>query len=176
MNSNNVRLTFGILIIVLLFVGAGALLFKNQSNEPGGGSHEEEHNSLLGTFMPEVDLYDKDGNVYSAESFKGKNVVLFFNEGIMCYPACWDQIAALGTDERFNNDQTVAFSVVTDQPRDWERAQEKMPNLARARLLFDRGAVASPRLGMLDVPISLHGGVMPGHTYVVLDKEGIITY
>ncbi|MBI4363370.1 MAG: redoxin family protein [Candidatus Doudnabacteria bacterium] len=177
MNSNNIRLTFGVLIIVLLFVGAGMLLFKSQSKpRPVDESSHGQFDPLLDKPLPELDLYDKDGNVYTVESFKGKNVVLFFNEGIMCYPACWDQIAAFGTDERFNNDQTAAFSVVTDQPRDWERAQEKMPDLAKAKLLFDRGAAASRRLGMLDLPSSMHGGVMPGHTYIVLDKEGIVTY
>ena len=39
-------------------------------------------NSLVGKSLPDIQLVDKDGKVYTAESFKGKNTVLFFQRRI----------------------------------------------------------------------------------------------
>lgn len=131
---------------------------------------------LIGKPIPGIQLTDKDGNGYSLADLKGKNVVLFFNEGIMCYPACWNQVAAFGNDPRFNSIDTVALSVVVDSPQDWQRAMVRMPDLARATLLFDRGAVTSRQLKILSMSSSMHPGQLPGHTYIILDKKGIVRH
>ena len=94
----------------------------------------------------------------------------------MCYPACWNQIAAFGSDERMNSDQIQAISVVVDSAKDWQRAIDKMPPLAKANTMFDAGAMASQRLGMLTTASSMHRGSLPGHTYLLIDKEGIVRY
>ena len=145
----------------------------------GGGTtvaNSETLNSLVGKPIPDIQLSDKDGKVYTAADFKGKNTVLFFNEGLMCYPACWNQIAAFGSDTRFNSADIQAISVVVDSSNDWKRAIEKMPQLAKANTMFDTGASASKQLGLLTTASSMHKGSLPGHTYVVIDKEGIVRY
>ncbi|MDP2933816.1 MAG: hypothetical protein Q8N81_06860, partial [bacterium] len=76
----------------------------------------------------------------------------------------------------FNTDNTAALSVVVDSARDWEKAITKMPKLANATTLFDTGAAASRQLGLLYLPSSMHKGSLPGHTYIVLDKKGIVRY
>ena len=83
-------------------------------------------------------------------------------------------MAAFGTDVRFNNQDTAALSVVIDQPQDWERAKEKMPDIAKASILFDRGAQVSRRFGFLSLNSSMHAGILPGHTYLLIDKQGIV--
>ncbi len=191
MNQNNKKVPsiVFVLIISLAAVALGYLLFKgspqdasNQSASDNmhGGSPDNTTdtalNGLLGKPMPDIQLADKDGKTYTADNFKGKNTVLFFNEGLMCYPACWDQIAAFGNDPRFNTDEAQAISVVADSSRDWQKAIDKMPDLAKTATLFDKGAAASRRLGLLSLPSSMHKGSLPGHTYILFDKEGIIRY
>jgi len=143
------------------------------SSAPVSGA---ELNALIGKPLPDIQLTDMDGKTYTNESLKGKNTVLFFNEGLMCYPACWNQIAGFGGDSRFNTDDIQAFSIVVDSSNDWKRAIAKMPELAKAKTLFDVGANVSGKLGVLTLPSSMHTGSLPGHTYIVLDKAGIVRY
>ncbi|MBI5742262.1 MAG: redoxin domain-containing protein [Candidatus Niyogibacteria bacterium] len=164
--------------------GAAALQNSVASGDPMAGHHgeaapaanSEQLNSLVGKPLPAIRLTDKDGKIFTANDLKGKNTVLFFNEGLMCYPACWNQMVAFGGDERFNSDQIRAISVVTDPAKDWQTAIDKMPQLAKAETLFDIGAKTSGMLGMLTTASSMHKGSLPGHTYVVLDKEGVVRF
>ncbi len=184
MNKNNV------VIISVIVLALGYFLFKSapQNQSPstisvddmhGGTSiatNSDELNALVGKPMPDIELSDKDGKIYTAADFKGKNTVLFFNEGLMCYPACWNQMAAFGSDERFNSNQIQAISVVVDSAKDWQRAIAEMPQLAKANTMFDANANASRQLGVLTTASSMHKGSLPGHTYVILDKEAVVRY
>ncbi len=132
--------------------------------------------SLVGKKAPDFNLISYDGKSYSLESLKGKNVVLFFSEGLMCYPACWNQIAAFGTDGRFNSGNTIALTIVNDNRNDWQNAMQQMPNLAKATILFDTDRTVSKTYGVLNLPSSMHRGQFPGHSYVIIDKNGIVGY
>ncbi len=132
--------------------------------------------SLVNKKAPDFNLTSYDGKSYSLESLKGKNVVLFFSEGLMCYPACWNQIAAFGKDARFNAGDTIALTIVNDQKVDWKSAIDKMPDLASATVLFDTDRVVSVSYGVLNLPSSMHRGQLPGHSYVIIDKQGIVRY
>lgn len=168
--------TIGLIIITLIAVlGVAVALFKL---DPQANTKQTvaQLSDLEGKPMPAIQLYDKDGKKFSMDSVKGKNVVLFFSEGIICYPACWDQIAAFGTDPRFNNSDTIAISVVTDSPQEWAPAKDKMPDIAKATMLFDHNSAVSKQLALLTLPSSMHIGTTPGHTYIVIDKQGIVRY
>lgn len=125
---------------------------------------------------PDFALADKDGKIYSLGELRGKNIVLFFNEGLMCYPACWSQIVELAKDERLKNPDTVVLSVVVDPPGKWQKAIDKMPELAEATVVFDTNAAVSKEFGMLTVASSMHFGTLPGHTFVVIGKEGAVKH
>lgn len=131
---------------------------------------------FVGKPASDFSLEDLQGNPVKLSDYKGKNVVLFFNEGAMCYPACWDQMAALAGDERFNNDQVATFSVVVDLKSEWQKITRQLPKLARAKILFDTSKEASSAYGVLNTRSSMHPGILPGHTYFVIDKEGIIRF
>lgn len=164
-----------LIAIFVLFLG-WALLKSGNSTSGNSTAVSGDLNSLVGKPLPSAQLFDKDGKPFSVDGLKGKNVVLFFNEGIMCYPACWNQVAQLGTDPRFNSQDTVAFSVVTDQPSQWQQALAKMPDLAKATILFDQGGNVSRSMGLLTVQSSMHKGSNPGHSYIVLDKQGVVRF
>lgn len=174
--------------IVLL---VGAIFYfggRNKSSAPAGVALDSHHpdagknislaslSSLADKQAPNFSLVDRDGNIYSSDTLAGKNVVLFFNEGLMCYPACWNQIAALAKDERFKNNDTVALSIVVDSKEDWQQAVDQMPELAQATVVFDNGAAVSRKFNVLSTPSSMHPGSLPGHTYVLIDKEGVVRY
>ncbi|HLE18698.1 MAG TPA: redoxin domain-containing protein [Syntrophales bacterium] len=131
---------------------------------------------LVNRQAPSFSLPDRHGNVYSSDTLLGKNVVLFFNEGLICYPACWNQIVSLSKDTRFKNADTVALSVVVDSKEAWQKAIDRMPALAEATVLFDQGATVSGEFGTLALPSSMHPGHLPGHTFVIIDKQGIVRY
>ncbi len=177
-----------IVIVAVVVLGLGYFLVKsspqntnqastvdNMHGSPGA-PNTEQLNSLVGKPMPDIQLSDKDGKVITVADFKGKTTVLFFNEGLMCYPACWNQMASFGSDQRFNSDQIQAISVVTDSAKDWQTAEARMPQLAKATTMFDANASASRQLGMLTTNSSMHKGSLPGHTYVLVDKDGIVRY
>lgn len=162
----------GLIAIALVVLGL-ALLNTSKTSEQEQKAITST-NSLIGKPLPDMQLRDNTGNVYDFSSLKGKNAVLFFNEGLMCYPACWDQMAAFGTDNRFNSDDIIADSVVADSVADWQKAIDKMPDLAKVTTLFDQDAISSRQLGIVSMGSSMHAGQLPGHTYIMIDKQGIV--
>lgn len=144
-----------------------------------GGSVQtstETFGKLLNRKAPDFILESYEGEKINLGSLKGKNIVLFFSEGLMCYPACWDQIAAFGKDQKLNNQNTLTFTIVNDRRQDWKTALDKMPELASAKVLFDTNRSASLSYGVLSLPSSMHRGQLAGHTYVIVDREGIVRF
>lgn len=175
-NSNKFIIIVGsVSVLIILFI----LLNSRGQEKVVTGSTPQDTKATIertGKKAPSFELKDFDGNTVTLESLKGKNAILFFTEGLMCYPACWDQMAKLGTDPRFNNDKVVAYSVIVDQKAEWQKAFDKMPELRSTKVLFDNYRTASKSFDALNVPSSMHRGSYPGHTYFLLDTEGIIRY
>src|SRR3989338_5332667 len=132
--------------------------------------------SAVGQKAPDFSLESIDGKTVKLSDYKGKNIVLFFTEGSMCYPSCWDQMSSFGNDERFNNEDTVVFSITPDQRSEWQKIIQKVPKMAKAKILFDSTRAVSSAYDVLSLASSMHKGSYPGHTYFVIDKEGIIRY
>ena len=94
----------------------------------------------------------------------------------MCYPSCLNQIAALSKDERLNSDGTVALSIVVDSPAQWQKIMQRAPQMAESNILFDTAKKASSDYDVIFLASSMHKGSYPGHTYFIIDGEGIIRY
>lgn len=173
--KQNISLIVGILGFLSL-VFAGVLLLQNK-NAGGPASvidnGQFRFDTAVGKKAPDFTLPDIDGNQVSLSGLAGKNVVLFFNEGLMCYPACLDQVAELA---KLNSDNTVAYSVVVDSPKKWVDAQDGLPYLKGAKVLFDAGAKISRMYDTLTLDSSMHRGVYPGHTYYLIDKDGMVRF
>jgi len=129
----------------------------------------------VGKSAPDFTLTAQDGSKFTLSDYKDKTVVLFFNEGAMCYPSCWNQITSLGEDERFNNEEVTAASIVIDGKEKWDEIISSNPKLEVATILFDTNTAVSQAYGMLNVPSSMHKGSNPGHTFIIIEK-GIISY
>lgn len=170
-NNNEISTKTTLIIMALIIVPIIGLLVWAQFNKPGS-----KIDALVGKPAPQFSLQDRSGDTYSNDNLKGRNVVLFFSEGLACYPACWQQIAAFGTDQRFNTADAVALSVVMDSPEDWQKTSQKMDGIDKANIIFDKGGQISREFGMLNVKSSMRSGTSPGHTYVIIDKQGIVKY
>ena len=129
-----------------------------------------------GKKAPDFTLEGLDGKTVKLNDYLGKNVVLFFNEGAMCYPACWDQIAELGNDSRFDTENIVAFSIVVDSKKQWLDIVSRSTNLTKSKILFDAARSVSQSYDVLYLESSMHPGGFPGHTYFIVDKNGIIRF
>lgn len=146
------------------------------SHHGGGASVDMTvFNGLTGKSAPDFTLESYDGTKVTLSELKGQNVILFFNEGLMCYPSCWNQIAAFGKDSEISKKATI-LNITVDPQKDWQYAVNKMPQLAKATVLFDSAAEVSGKYGVLTTPSSMHKGQYPGHSYVLIDKEGVVRF
>lgn len=173
MNTDKKIIIILVVITLLILVG-GVFLLSNQSSSTNPTESAGTLNNLVGKPAPDFTLESYNGEKITLSSLKGKNVILFFNEGLACYPACWNQIAAFGTDKEFGNKNTVVLSIVNDRKDDWKGAVDKMPELAQATVLLDSDKKASESYNTLFLPSSMHKGQLSGHTYIIVDKDGIV--
>lgn len=178
MNKERLIIIIGFVALAVIIIAAAFLLSgdSGQNSSTNKSASPTILDSLLGKPAPDFTLEGYDGKKITLSSLRGKNVVLFFSEGLMCYPACWNQIAAFGKDSKFTDKNTVVLTIVNDPKNDWKGAIEKMPELASATVLLDTNKQVSITYNMLSLPSSMHKGQLPGHTYVVIDKEGIVRF
>lgn len=194
-NKTNFMTILGVGIIVILVLifanfniavtvnGKGVTLAGQTANGSQGDSMHAGSsptdaavfNNLVGKSAPDFTLENYNGEKVSLASLKGKNVILFFNEGLMCYPSCWNQIAAFGKDAELAK-KAVVLNITVDLKNDWRQALSKMPELALATVLFDSNQQISTAYGVLTLGSSMHKGQFPGHSYVIIDKSGIVRF
>lgn len=181
-----------IIEVVLAVVILGSVFFKATSAPPAASptpapdSMADHHkpqpadtgvfSALLNQPAPDFALTSFDGKNIRLSDLKGKNILLFFNEGLMCYPACWDQITAFGQDNQFTAANTIVLNITIDPQPQWQQAVAKMPKLASATVLLDTRKEVSAKYGVLSLESSMHRGQFPGHTYVLIDASGTVRY
>ncbi|MBI4033436.1 redoxin family protein [Candidatus Saccharibacteria bacterium] len=170
----NKRLLLVLAVIAVAMVGGATLIGIDSRERPV--EKQLFLSDMVGKPAPDFSLKDQKGENFKLSAMRGKKTLLFFNEGIMCYPACWNQMAALGNDVSLNNSEVTSVSIVTDSPAQWTSAFAKMPELYRGMILFDTDKMVSSHWGMLNADSSMHRGSMPGHTYVIIDQNGVVRY
>ncbi|MEK7065551.1 MAG: redoxin domain-containing protein, partial [Patescibacteria group bacterium] len=149
--SSNQKTTVIVVGMILVAVIVGVAIKKpsadSQVLSQNTGSTDDHHkpkpvdsavfDSLLGQQAPDFTLTSFDDKQISLKDFRGQNVLLFFNEGLMCYPACWNQIVAFGKDNAFMSNNTVVLNINVDSKEDWKKAIDKMPELSANTVLLD---------------------------------------
>ena len=170
--SKNIFLFIGVVGFSSLIL-AGILFLQSGKQDNIVDNGQFRFDAAVGKKAPDFTLPDMEGNQVALSQLLGKNVILFFNEGLMCYPACLDQVVEL---DKLNKDNTVAYSVVVDSSKQWLDAQKDLPYLKGAKVLFDAGAKVSRQYDTLTLDSSMHRGMFPGHTYYLIDKEGIVRF
>lgn len=174
----------GILVVDAVKRGDGKVESASSSNDDMASMHappspadDSKFKSLLNNPAPDFKLTSYDGKEISLSDYKGKNVVIFFSEGAMCYPSCWDQINEFTKDaKKFVEKNAVVLTVVVDTKSDWAEAVRKDPKLGNAMVLLDSDKKVSDSYGVLTIESSMHRGQYPGHTYVIIDEDGVVRY
>jgi len=167
---------FIIIVVVITIALLGGIVVGAQKFGPNPEGRKSVEGGMVGKQAPDFELKDYEGNTVKLSDLRGKTVLLFFNEGLICYPACWDQMKALGEDERFSKDGVETYSVIVDVPDNWKKALDKMPELVKAKVLFDNTKSTSAAYETLYAPSSMHKGGYPGHTFVIVNKDGQVAY
>ena len=187
LNKQTIIVALSILIFIAAVVGVSYILGSKNSQDNQQADHPDEHhegqstyedkfNALLEKQAPDFTLYSYDDKKVTLSELKGKKVVLFFTEGVMCYPSCWNQIAAFGKDDAFKKEDTMVLAIVVDTKNEWRKAIDKMPELAQTTVLLDLSKEISKEYGVLSLSSSMHKGQFPGHTYLIVDKDGVIRF
>lgn len=175
---------FGITTALLVAVFGGILIGSQSSNSQEdlmadqhtapAPADEIIFKSLQDRPAPGFDLISFEGKTVNLSDYKGKRVVLFFSEGAMCQPSCWDQIKSFSQDKYFQKGDIAVLNVVVDDSETWRGVVSKDPDIKNSLVLLDTDKKVSQTYGVLTVASSMHKGEYPGHSYVVLDKDGVI--
>ena len=118
---------------------------------------------------PAFALPTVDEDVFSSADHVGQHaLLLFFNEGMGCAP-CFDQIVDLEDDwERFEELDVQLVSIMVDPVQ--ALAMEVEDRGITTVVAADRDKTVSTSYDAMEA--SMHPGVKPGHTFVLVDKTG----
>lgn len=175
-----------ILIIATVVVGYSVASSKNQVKADNkqvaaadpmadhhGGSGAASNKKFVplapGTVAPNFSLPSTAGKTISLSDYRGKNIFLFFNEGVMCSP-CWQEVSKLERfRQEFDNLNTVIIPISVDDQKTWD------PILKEERIttpiLIDADRKVTKAYKALGTPSSMHDD-RAGHTYIHITPDG----
>ncbi len=143
----------------------GGMLFLGWSS--GGGTRT----TATGRLAPAFTLTSTDGRPVSLSDYRGRDVLLYFNEGVGC-DACFYQMADLE-----KNGQQLAANGLTVLPIVVNPADVVRGEIARFGLrtpfLIDANEQVSNAYGV--VGTGMHEN-LPGHSFVLVDGSGRIRW
>ncbi|MBI5553755.1 MAG: redoxin domain-containing protein [Candidatus Diapherotrites archaeon] len=165
---NNQELLGKILPFIGIILMAGLIgwgLATANGNTPAGFAEGDQ--------APDFSLPMVGGGEFKLSELKGeKNVLLYFQEGIMC-PPCWYQQVDLEKQKaEFDALDTEIVMITVDPPG--ALAQAKAQYGISSALLYDNSLSASAKYDVLQD--SMHPGERPGHVFVLIDKQGTIRW
>ncbi len=170
--------TAGLLIAGLVVVVLYSVFATASAPKPGGAAGNSRltyrvASPGIGQIAPDFTLADNTGGTVSLADYSGKNVLLFFQEGIAC-ESCWTQIASFETDAaRLKAAGIDAVVSITQDPA---------PLISRK--VADMG-LATPVLSDPDLATSnkyqankytMMGSSTDGHSFILVGPDGIIKW
>lgn len=155
-------------IVLGVLIGAAGMFAVNGFLGGSGDGHEVTRADLGPA--PEFTLPSTMGGEIALSDFIGDtNVLLYFQEGIMC-GACWDQIESIQEEyDQFEALEIEVLTITVDPLNGLVKESEKrgltLPVLEDADLSVSRSYP-----GVLEN--SMHPGSRPGHSFFLVDKAG----
>ena len=164
--------------IIVVFAVAGLYAIHQNSHNKhsataGGGFKHVEGQPGNGSMAPGFTLASATGQQVSLSDFRGKNVLLYFQEGLMCEP-CWTQISDLERNETALKTAGIdAVVSITTDPANLLRhkvGDEKLstPVLSDPTMQVSRAYNAN-RYGMM-------GDMRDGHSFVLVGPNATIEW
>lgn len=160
-------------LFALTLTGGGRGGDTSATSNPGGGPRFDVGDPGPGEPAPTFELPSTAGGTFDLADARGENVLLYFQEGIMCQP-CWTQITDIekrfGDFEALGVDRLVSISV---DPLDLLR-----------RKVADEGieseVMSDPGLSLADDyeanQYGMMGTSMYGHTFILVGADGTIRW
>ena len=152
--------------------GASQTNTNDMASHHGGGTGNKKFEPLAeGTDAPDFNLPSTSGTTISLADYKGKDVLLFFNEGVMCSP-CWQEVSRLERYKAdFDNLNTAIIPISVDDQQTWDPIlkEEKITT----PILIDADRKVTSLYKALGTPSSMHDD-KAGHTYVHINSDGKI--
>jgi peroxiredoxin Q/BCP len=158
----------GLVALVAVYLASGA-----DRSPTGGGFAYAVGSPGPNETAPPISLPSTDGGSFDLGSMRGKTVMLYFQEGLMCQP-CWDQIVDIEAEmDRFTDLGIDEMVTITTDPLD-----------ALQQKAADEG-ITTPVLSDPDLAVSLAydtnsygmmGDSRNGHSFIVVGPEGDILW
>ena len=157
-----VTISTAIVAVIALFVWIGVLV-------GGRGEEGEAIGEPLTEAAPAFALSTVGGGTFSSGDHLGEHaLLLFINEGMGCGP-CFDQIVDLEADwQQFEALDVQLVSIMVD-PMDALEAEIQARDITSV-VAADEDKETSNAYGAMEA--SMHPGVKPGHTFILVDKAG----
>lgn len=163
-------LAFVLIVIVAISVSSYVAFAPKPSIQSEGKSIG------TGVIASDFSLPTTSGGTFRLSDYRGKsNVLLFFNEGLSCQP-CLTQMQGLDVlNANFKTLNIVVVSITADPLQvlsQW--VQSDGPRYGM--VLSDQGLQASRMYDMLNPNVSMMPGSTPGHSFVLVNKDGVIVW
>jgi peroxiredoxin Q/BCP len=156
--------------------GAGGGASEAGADNPSGSSGYKYAVGLPGPGepAPPIELASTTGKAFDLAAYKGKeNVLLYFQEGLMCQP-CWDQIVAI--ERELPKFKAVGIGPIVSITGDPLRLieQKAADEGIRSMVLADPGYTVSDAYDARSY--GMMSGQMAGHSFILVGKNGRIMW
>lgn len=166
-------------VVAVLAVAGLALIFTSGGGaSAGGGVGAGQYAFQVGEPGPEqqapaFELPSTTGGTVALEDYRGENVLLYFQEGLMCQP-CWTQL----TDIEARMDDFAAAGVdrvvsVTSDPIDALEQKVQLEGIT-SPVLSDRDLSVSKQYDTNSY--GMMGGSHNGHSFILVGPDGQIRW
>ncbi|MBF6215636.1 redoxin domain-containing protein [Nocardia puris] len=165
-------------MLAVLALGVLFLIYQNaqgarNATDGGSGYRHVAGEPGIGAPAPDFALTSTTGETVRLSDFRGRSVLLYFQEGLMCQP-CWAQIADLEANtaalQAAGIDAVVSISHDSVDQQARKAADENLstPILSDPSQQVIR-AYDAQKYGMMQ-------GQMAGHSFVLVGPDGAITW
>ncbi|MBO1269675.1 peroxiredoxin family protein [Arthrobacter cavernae] len=158
-----------IALVALFGIFSGATTPKNA----GTAKNYDVGQPGPGQAAPVFTLEDTTGRQVSLGDYKGKNVLLYFQEGLTCQP-CWDQLTSLEKDSAKVKAAGVdtVLSITTD-PADLVARKTRDMGLTTT-VLSDPSLTVSEKYSANEY--GMMGAMRDGHSFILVGPDGTIRW
>ena len=162
-------------VVALVAVGGLYVVFRHStaSTHSASGGDYQVGQPGVGAQAPAFDLVASTGGRVSLSAYRGKSVLLYFQEGLSCQP-CWDQMTALEKQSAQVKAAGVGaiVSITTDPANLIARKTRDMgittPVLSDPTMAVSKAYHAND-YGMM-------GNSRDGHTFILVGPDGTIRW
>ena len=164
----------GAVVVVAIVVGLYAIFSGSAgSTTLASGTTYAVGRPGPGQAAPAFTLADTTGKQVSLADYRGKTVLLYFQEGLSCQP-CWDQLTSLEQDASEVNAAGIdAVVSITSDPANLIAQKTRDMGLTTPVLsdpdLATSQKYAANQFGMM-------GTSRDGHTFILVNPNGAITW